>query len=284
MAASGKKAPSRARKTSSTAAGTSRSATRTARKKSASKPASKTSKTSKTSKMSKSAGSLNTGMNVVLQTSAGEIVLRWPGGTELRELQRRVMEWSHIVRNRRRWNRTADSSEQQSERAREFLRFLGITDAQRRMLATSLRVSVVIPYAAEDIGWEARILPWEYLLSAGTKDLRTGSLVVSRWLEHEHVAKPVAANPSVLFVEGVPSALADTWDFTEESRLVRASFPNSTFTRLASPTRAALRDVLKKEKPAIVHLAGFDNHQGLALVKGEEDSTTQDGYLLCKAG
>ncbi|MBC8087671.1 MAG: hypothetical protein H7Z40_10425, partial [Phycisphaerae bacterium] len=32
------------------------------------------------------------------------------------------------------------------------------------------------------------------------------------------------------------------------------------------------------------HLAGFDNHQGLALVKGEEDSTTQDGYLLCKAG
>ena len=284
MAAARKRTPSRARNANSPA-GTNKGAKKTA-KKAAGKTARKKSarKTSHETTVRTRATSASANRQVVLHTSAGEIVLHWPEGAQLKELQRRVMEWSHIVRNRRRWNRTVDSSEQQSGRARQFLHYLGITDAERKMLATSLRVSVVIPFAIEDQGWEARILPWEYLLSAGTKDLRTGSLVISRWLEHGAVADPAGTNPSVLFVEGVPKALADTWDFTEEARLVEASFPESTFTLLKSPTRAELRNALMEHKPAVVHFAGFDNHQGLALVKGESDNRTLDGYLMCKTG
>lgn len=258
-----------------------RSATST-RKKAPQKGAAKSAGKAPAPRSRKAADSVH--QRVVLHTASGDIVVQWPGRANENELRRRVMEWSHIVRNRRRWNRTDESSDQQSERARDFLRYIGITDAERRMLATSLRVAVVIPLQTDHAESDARQVPWEYLLSAGTKDLRTGSLVVSRWLENSEVAKPAGVSPSVLFVEGVPSALADSWDFTEEARLVRASFPNSEFTPLSSPTRETLKNTLRDKKPEIIHFAGFDNHQGLALVKGESSVTTVDGYLLCKAG
>ena len=224
-------------------------------------------------------------MTVTLHTAIDEIVLAWPVGTKLKELQRQVMEWSHIVRNRRRWTRTDESADQQSGRAKEFLQFLGISEAQRRMLATSQRVTVVIPFAGEEFGWEARILPWEFLLTAGTKELRSGSLVVSRWLQHNSASPALNSKPSVLFVEGLPKALMDQWDFEDECRLVRASTASDEkFWRLASPTRAELQAALKEHRPDIVHLAGFDNHQGLALTVDEPTDAVHDGYLLCKAG
>ncbi|MEO7360925.1 MAG: CHAT domain-containing protein, partial [Gemmatimonadaceae bacterium] len=224
-------------------------------------------------------------MEVTLHTAVLDIVIAWPVGARLKELQRQVMEWSHIVRNRRRWTRTEQSDNQQSGRAKEFLQFLGISETERRTLATSQRVTVVIPFAGEETAWESRILPWEFLLTAGTKELRTGSLVVSRWLQHDSTTPSVGSKPSVLFVEGLPKALMDQWDFEDECRLVRASTASEEkFRRLCSPTRAELKDAIKSHKPDIVHLAGFDNHQGLALTVDAPTDAVQDGYLLCKAG
>ena len=55
-------------------------------------------------------------------------------------------------------------------------------DAQREQLAHAGTIRVSVPYTEEQEGWEARILPWEFVLSAGTRDLRTGPLVVTRSL------------------------------------------------------------------------------------------------------
>ena len=38
-------------------------------------------------------------MEVTLHTASDDIVIAWPVGARLKELQRQVMEWSHIVRN-----------------------------------------------------------------------------------------------------------------------------------------------------------------------------------------
>lgn len=221
-------------------------------------------------------------MEVTLHTATDDIVIEWPVGARLKELERQVMEWSHIVRNRRRWT-TDQNSDQQSGRAKEFLHFLGITETQRQTLATSQRVTVVIPFSGP--AWEARIVPWEFLLPSGTKELRTGKLVVSRWLAHDAVTPDVVTKPSVLFVEGLPKALMDQWDFEDECKLVRASTASEKkFTRIASPTRAEFAEAIRKHKPDIIHLAGFDNHQGLALTVGAPTDSVQDGYLMCKAG
>lgn len=221
--------------------------------------------------------------DVTLHTATEDIVIEWPKGARLNALRQQVVEWSHIVRNRRRWNGTEQNNDQQSARAREFLQFLGISEAQRQTLATSQRVTVVIPFEGD--AWEARIVPWEFLLPAGTKELRTGKLVVSRWLADDAATPVVGTKPSVLFVEGLPKALMDQWDFEDECKLVRASTASDDkFRRLASPTRAEFKEAIREHKPDIIHLAGFDNHQGLALTVGAPTDAVQDGYLLCKAG
>ncbi len=150
--------------------------------------------------------------------------------------------------------------------------------------AGTIRVSV--PYTEEQQGWEARILPWEFVLSAGTRDLRTGPLVLTRSLLQKSPTRRRAAYRKVLFVESSPGRLAADWDFKDERRLVKqyAGKDDDPFQRLESPTTAELAAAIKKFHPDIVHLAGFDNHQGLELLREPGAEEAPDGYLLAGAG
>lgn len=197
--------------------------------------------------------------------------------------QRRVIEWSNVVRNRARWARTTASADALNDLARRFLLELGLTEAQRAALAAAPMVRVGVPFVGGDTGWEARILPWEYLLSAGTRDLRSGQLMVTRWLLRERAAT-MARLDRVLFVESVPGRLASGWDFSDECRLVESTTGAAVFKRLVSPTPAKLAEAVAELKPGIVHLAGFDTHQGLALLSDARSADAIDGYLLAGPG
>ena len=222
---------------------------------------------------------------VRLVTPAGPVAVAWPkpGSGDVAKLQQQAMKWTHVVRNRARWIGTPSLADQHDANARQFLERLGITEPQRRQVAESGVVRVDIPYIEEEHGWEARILPWEFILSAGTRDLRTGPLIVSRSLLRGGVIGAVAYS-KVLFVESAPGRLSQDWDFEDERRLVKRYAKARRFERQLSPTRTELAKKVASFRPDIVHLAGFDNHQGLELLKDARADEAVDGYLLAADG
>ncbi len=228
---------------------------------------------------------LRLSQEVRLATPTGPIAIAWPkpGSQEIGQIQQQAMKWTHVVRNRARWIGSPSLAEQQDLNARRFLEVVGITEPLRRQVADAGIVRVDIPYVTEEQGWEARILPWEFLLSAGTRDLRKGPLVVTRSLLRSGAVRP-AAYRKVLFVESAPGRLENKWDFEDERRLVKQYAKAQKFERLVSPTRTELTKKIAALHPDIIHLAGFDNHQGLELLKDPIADDVADGYLLAAGG
>ena len=197
---------------------------------------------------------------ITLHTNSAEIAIR---PASVNAFQQAAMQWSHIVRNRKRWAPGTTSVTQQSDRARDVLtRTLGLSETDRSTIAESTSVEVSMPFGSEKEQWEARVLPWEYLLTAGTTDLRNAPLTVLRRLELKGRRPQLPAKPAVLYVESAPGRIKEVYDFAEEEELVRANTGAKKFVKLTSPTRDELKAALTKVKPDIVHLAGVDTHQG----------------------
>ncbi len=191
---------------------------------------------------------------ITLHTDSAKITLHPSSATAL---QQAAMQWSHIVRNRKRWAPGASSVAQQTERARELLKkTLGLSEADRNTIAQSTSVEVTLSFSGEREQWETRVLPWEYLLTAGTTDLRNAPLTVLRRLERPGRVPLVPRKPNVLYVESAPGRIKEVYDFAEEEQLVRANTNAKKFVKLTTPTRAELKAAITKAKPDIVHLAG----------------------------
>jgi hypothetical protein len=221
---------------------------------------------------------------VQLLTATAAVDLAWPeDGLSLRRVQLAAMQWSRVVSNRSRWVRLKARAEDQDAEAEKLLADLGVSSAQMKQLAASPTVRVVMPFTTEEVGWEARLLPWEFIISAGTRGLRTGPVAVSRWLVVPEVGK-MSASKAVLFVESAPGRLAEAWNFDDERALVQSYAGKQGFEALVCPTREQLKDKVRTMRPDVVHLAGFDNHQGLAVSGDERRQDVRDGYLLAGPG
>ncbi len=214
-----------------------------------------------------------------------------------RELQRAAMHWTYVVRNRQRWSALPVSAKKQAERARSLLKSLGMSDADLKTIATDRVVEIAVPYTREAEGWEARILPWEFVVAAATRDARHGeALTVMRRLASVEKALPPRVPLKVLYVESTPGKLADLYSFETERALVRSNLRAKDWRELLTPTLETVRATVRQFRPDIIHLAGFDSHQGLRLLRplvnpknaGEESpprteregDATPDGYLL----
>lgn len=222
---------------------------------------------------------------VRLHTPTGVVELAWPsrGGKHLGELQRRAIEWTHVVRNRARWIRSSRGAAEQDARAREFLALLGVDDTALRQLAEAGVVRVSVPWSDEAEAWEARILPWEFIISAATRHHRSDLVAVTRSLVRAKV-RPKASPGKVLFVESAPGRLGQDWDFEDERRLVQKFTRAKEFERLVQPGLAELKSKVASFQPGIIHLAGFDTHQGLELAHDPRAGDTGDGYLMAAPG
>ncbi|OYU42219.1 MAG: hypothetical protein CFE44_25255, partial [Burkholderiales bacterium PBB4] len=104
-----------------------------------------------------------------------------PDQDGLLAMQREAMRWTYLLRSRSRWVRDPRSRERNEDEAREALRQIGIRppapDQPRPLeleqLARSPMVVVRVPNRdVEPEHWEARVFPWEYVLSAATRSLR----------------------------------------------------------------------------------------------------------------
>jgi len=204
----------------------------------------------------------------------------------LQIIRREALRWTYMLRSRKRWVADRRARERNEAQAREALSNVGILPKQLAMLAASDLVVVRIPWNGdEEKHWESRIFPWEYVLSAATrqtrlersKNGRTPQLTVMRELQRQTNLKssaaledPVAQAPSaeypptILFVECVPSELSRYWTVTSErDRLAQVLPEGTSWVVLQYPTPKSLLDAVCQHGPTLIHFAGVDSHQGL---------------------
>jgi hypothetical protein len=219
-----------------------------------------------------------TSSRVVISTRSGA-TMSIPFGLPL---QQAALEWSRIVRNRLRWATQPDARNEQALHSREVLKSLGLDLKAVDQLAAEPAVQITIPYIDEEIGWEARVFPWEYVLSAALRGVRTNPVVVVRHLDRQIVARPgrpVAASPDpVLILESAPGSLRERFQFDSERRLVASNLNDVRVLYLSDASPKQARQRIIEVVPGAIHLAGVDSHQGARLL-GIEDPT-HDGYMM----
>jgi hypothetical protein len=220
----------------------------------------------------------------ILRTGAQKVAL--PAEIRLRQphkgkrsvtLARLAMEWTYIVRNRRRWLTLPNLKRQKVAEAGEDLGHFGVQEKYLDAFADAQMVEVSVPWTEEERqNWPARILPWEYLVSSATDSRRNDSAItVVRHLDRPGDKRAdTKFNKRVLFVESQPGPLQDWYQFKTERELVQSNLSGAkgagNWKALYNPTERNLRDALSEHQPDVVHLAGFDTHQALSVLLQRE--------------
>lgn len=196
-----------------------------------------------------------------------------------KQLQRAAIQWTYVLRNRRRWVAQESLRAEQSRRARELFDELGVGEDELRHLAESDVVEVSVPFVRETTGWEARIFPWEYMVTAVTREYRgQRPMTVVRHLDRAVAPEPSTVPHSVLFVESAPDILSEYFTFEGERALVKTNLGLSKYEELTNPTAEALQKKIIDFEPDVLHLAGVDSHQGAVLLK--TPGAESDGYVM----
>ena len=118
------------------------------------------------------------------------------------------------------------------------------------------------------------IFPWEFVIAGATRPYRQGqTITISRVLEMRRPSLAQTRSPRVLYVESAPGPLAEIFEFTSERALVEMYLPTKgkDFRELKNPTLARLTEAVAEFRPDIVHLAGFDTHQGEHFIRDAGD-------------
>lgn len=203
--------------------------------------------------------------------------------------------WNYSLHNRSRWTGRDDALARQREQVRDLVSQLGLTTEHLTSIAEAGLVEVGISWRSEAQDWALRILPWEYVLSTATQDLRRGhgdEFVVVRCLRRE---APQSAETSavLVYVESAPpGVVADHFDFEAEEHLARqaADLLGLRFELVRNPGLTTLRNAVIEHAPRLVHVTGVDLHQGRQLRGGEaparqvEEPVREDGIVLTGPG
>lgn len=142
-------------------------------------------------------------------------------------------------------------------------------------LAKARIIEVSIPFIREKTGWEARILPWEYLITAATSSKRQGQpLTIIRHLDRNG-APSGRAPQSLLMIESAPGKVRDASNFSAESKLMERVMGSGRDVvkgalgikgeRSLNDSPDEVRAKIHQKSPDIIHLAGIDTHQGVSL-------------------
>lgn len=180
-------------------------------------------------------------------------------------------DWNYILRVRSRWAADSDLRKTMGTRALKDLGAIGISRDKVQRLATADRIEVELhdwdPESVEAtrIHEAASELPWEYLLSAGTRcEGRYQALLISRLFRNGIAAVVPHPPESVLFVESAPGRLRDNYDFKSEEERISAAvgdIDRQYMTILPTPQLTELRDHVRRKNWEAIHVTGVDTHQ-----------------------
>ena len=134
-----------------------------------------------------------------------------------------------------------------TSRALDALNKLGIDDAKLTEIAKAGVVEIEIPFtsAHEEIGWELRVFPWEFLLFTGTAGKRTSPIIVIRHVCCTDRADAGTRVPKKLMVvESAPGKFADMYSFSSERKLVESNLGLSKVLCPRNPTVDKLKEMV----------------------------------------
>lgn len=171
-------------------------------------------------------------------------------------LKQASLEWTYRARNRARFSEPGRIGHLPRESCQRALSGLGVDWAT---LGRSHAIEVVIPYAAEEEGWEARVFPWEFVLVSALSQ-PGGPLSVVRSLKRKR-AIPVSEGGPVLIIDSAPPAAREDRDFEAECQLVASLFETRGIERLTNPSRAVLEAEVARLEPSVIHVTGVDSHE-----------------------
>jgi hypothetical protein len=209
-------------------------------------------------------------------------------------MPRVAWQWNYRLHNRSRWTNRDEALARQREEVADLVARLGLTPASLARIADAGLVEVSVPWRGEDKDWAPRILPWEYVLAAATRDHRRGhnsDFAVVRRLRRPSPRR-AQSRPVFLYVQSAPpGVVASRFDFRDEERdaAEAASALGLQFQALRNPDLKRLHDEVERFAPRLVHLAGVDLHQGRQLRGGEPPQTNvvhpvrEDGIVMIDA-
>jgi len=212
--------------------------------------------------------------HVTLRTDKG-VLAQLPMGVAM---QKAAMRWNYVARYRHRWNKSLKARDDLGRQLQEELAGFGLSEGDLRRLAESGIIEVGVPYTDEEQGWEGRILPWEYVLSAATRDFRDGPFTIVRHLQRKTESRVPSrqSTKKLLLVEFAPGALRESISFGAEEKQIQAS-SGLQAQLLQDPQEEELRRKVVAIAPQVVHLAGVDNHQAAELLGIEEPASGRGG-------
>ncbi len=193
--------------------------------------------------------------------------------------QAAAMQWSYVARNRERWRVDGQDPAQGEDGPLQGL--LSADELDR--IARAEIVEVSLPWSPlENEGWEFRVFPWEYALSAITRSRRARSLTIIRHLR----VQPALLDASIRLeraatVECTPGRLGQFYDSRLEGDLMLEALgfePAKVKDRLRDPTRAEFERWVKSTQPSLLHLAGVDTHQAISLLGLERKYPSRDRH------
>jgi hypothetical protein len=195
-----------------------------------------------------------------------------------------AMRWSYSLRNRERWVSRQDLLENHRREIKDVARLVGLVGDKLTAVASADLIEVSIPYRSEEQDWALRIMPWEYLIATATRDLRRGSLTVVRHLRTERPLGKLSPPRGWWHIESATNGLRDEYDFTAERELVRQAAKaagGELAPRLRDPSRDTLSSFLGEIQTGdVLHVTGFDSHQGLQLLDAPDAERVSDGLLV----
>lgn len=221
-------------------------------------------------------------------SSPGSVTFRLLNGTNYTvtppsKLPAMAMYWEYVLRNRIRWAQNENASKSIANRAIRALETLGLTPAKLSEIAKAGILEIDIPFATETVGWELRVFPWEFLLFTATESQRTGPLIVIRHVCCQNEGNiPVRSPKKLMVVESAPGEFGEAYSFSSERRLVQSNLKLDRIVCPKNPTLEDLQALVRKQKPDVIHLAGFDSHQSEQFLE-RKDSGELDGYLMSDA-
>lgn len=196
-------------------------------------------------------------------------------------VERLAEEWTYILRSRTRWADDEELRLSKRERALDSLELVGVSRTFMKKLASASHVEVELhgwdPADADTnrIHEAAAEVPWEYLISAGTRGVgRYHNQLITRVFRNGAAAIVPAPPRNVLFIESAPGRLEGAYDFDSERDRIRAAV-GADGTQPADDGEALLRKMaisatenlsqLKKTVRGtawdVLHVTGIDTHQ-----------------------
>ncbi|MGY4470564.1 hypothetical protein ACVWWK_006273 [Bradyrhizobium sp. LB9.1b] len=188
-------------------------------------------------------------------------------------LPRLAQEWTYLLRVRSRWASDSDLRKSIGKRAAKDLARVGVSSKRLQDLAHVDRIEVELyDWDRQDkeacaIHEAACEIPWEYLLSAGTRtEGRYHGTLISRLFSSGFAkVRPHPPN-SVLFVESAPGRFGDKYDFKDTRNSVsmpRSLHPTDRTTthtarfcehprKLNSPRKSAVRTGKRSTSPGSI--------------------------------